>query len=170
MRAFAKSIFEKRFLSLYLRREMLASERLRLFLVGMRTFMTIANIVLMLSLGLLAARAVLSGAITVGAFTMIFFLANMIARSVQELSYRMLEFFEQLGTLAEALDLVTVVHEIPDAPNAHALAVDRGRIDVRGITFNHMTAPAFSTASRSRSAPARRSASSAIRAPASRRW
>jgi ATP-binding cassette subfamily B protein len=137
IRAFAMAAFEKRFLSLFLRREMLASERLRLFLIAMRTFMAFANIALMLMLAGLAARGVLSGAVSVGAFTMIFFLANMIARSVQELSYRMLEFFEQLGTLAEALELVTQVHEIPDAPDARALVVDRGQIEVRGLTFNH---------------------------------
>lgn len=137
VRAFAKAAFEKRFFARFLRREMMASERLRLFLIGMRAFMAFANILLMLGLAVLAARGVLSGAITVGAFTMIFFLANMIARSVQELSYRMLEFFEQLGTLAEALELVAHPHEIPDAPDAKPLSIERGLIEVRGVTFNH---------------------------------
>ena len=62
---------------------------------------------LLLGLVALAGSDALSGAITVGAFAMIFFLANQIIRSVQELSYRMLDYFEQLGTLAEALELVS---------------------------------------------------------------
>jgi ATP-binding cassette subfamily B protein len=143
IRAFAKAAFEKQFLAGYLRREMRASERLRLFLIGMRTFMAFANILLMLTLAVLAARGVLAGRVNVGAFAMIFFLANMIARSVQELSYRMLEFFEQLGTLAEALELVTTRHEIPDAPTARPLNVERGRIDVCGVTFNHQDGTAL---------------------------
>ena len=137
IRAFAKAVYEKQFLALFLRREMMASERLRLFLIWMRTFMAFATIALMLGLVYLGARGVLSGAVTVGAFTMIFFLAQMIARSVQELSYRMLEFFEQLGTLSEALELISQRHEIPDAPHASALKVERGRIDVENVTFNH---------------------------------
>jgi ATP-binding cassette subfamily B protein len=68
---------------------------------------------------------------------MVFFLGNMIARSVQELSYRMLDFFEQLGTLAEGLTLVTLPHEIVDAPGAKPLEAREGRIEFRNIDFAH---------------------------------
>jgi ATP-binding cassette subfamily B protein len=61
----------------------------------------------------------------------------MIARSVQELSYRMLDFFEQLGTLAEALELVTQVHEIQDKPGAKAAVVKQGEIVFENISFSH---------------------------------
>ena len=37
----------------------------------------------------------------------------------------MLDYFEQLGTLAEALELVTQDHEITDAPAANPLAGSR---------------------------------------------
>ena len=66
----------------------------------------------------IAGNDALAGAISVGAFAMIYFLANQIIRSVQELSYRMLDYFEQVGTLAEALELVSQKHEIADAPDA----------------------------------------------------
>jgi ATP-binding cassette subfamily B protein len=94
-------------------------------------------LVLLMGLIVLAMHDTLSGAITVGAFTMIFFLGTMIARSVQELSYRMLDFFEQLGTLAEALELVTQAHEIVDKPGAKALAVSAGEIAFENISFSH---------------------------------
>jgi ATP-binding cassette subfamily B protein len=86
---------------------------------------------------LLAIRDTLSGAITVGAFTMIFLLGTMIARAVQELSYRMLDFFEQLGTLAEALELVTQEHEIVDKADAKPVAVRLGEIVFEDISFSH---------------------------------
>lgn len=137
VRAFARAAFERRFLSRFLADEMNASQSLRWFLVVMRVFMSTAMLVLLMGLIVLAMRDTLSGAITVGAFTMIFFLGTMIARSVQELSYRMLDFFEQLGTLAEALELVTQAHEIVDKPGAKALAVSAGEIAFENISFSH---------------------------------
>ena len=64
--------------------------------------MAVATLALQMGLTTLAGIDALAGTISVGAFAMIFFLANQIIRSVQELSYRMLDYFEQLGTLAEA--------------------------------------------------------------------
>ena len=137
VRAFARGAFERRFLSKFLADEMNASQSLRWFLIVMRAFMATAMLVLLLGLVVLAIGDTLSGRITVGAFTMIFFLGNMIARSVQELSYRMLDFFEQLGTLAEALDLVTQEHEIVDREDARPLSVCHGEILFEDISFSH---------------------------------
>jgi ATP-binding cassette subfamily B protein len=137
VRAFARGAFERQFLARFLADEMNASQSLRWFLIVMRLFMSTAMLVLLMGLVVLAIRDTLSGAITIGAFTMIFFLGTMIARSVQELSYRMLEFFEQLGTLAEALDLVTQSHEIVDKPGAKPLCVRQGEIVFEDILFSH---------------------------------
>ncbi|NOT40288.1 MAG: ABC transporter ATP-binding protein [Alphaproteobacteria bacterium] len=137
VRAFARAAFERRFLSRFLADEMNASQSLRWFLVVMRIFMSTATLVLLLGLIVLAMRDTLSGAITVGTFTMVFFLGTMISRSVQELSFRMLDFFEQLGTLAEALELVTQRHEIVDKPGAKPLAVGAGEIVFENIAFSH---------------------------------
>ena len=137
VRAFAKADYERRFISHFLLDEMNASRRLRTFLIVMRTFMSVATLALLLGLVALAGMDALSGVITVGAFAMIFFLANQIIRSVQELSYRMLDYFEQLGTLAEALELVSQRHEIVDAPNASPLVVREGAIRYENIKFAH---------------------------------
>jgi ATP-binding cassette subfamily B protein len=137
VRAFARAPFERQFLSRFLADEMNASQSLRWFLIVMRLFMSTAMLVLLVGLIVLAVRDTLAGAITIGAFTMIFLLGQMIARSVQELSYRMLDFFEQLGTLAEALELVTQRHEIVDKAGATALKVKRGEIVFENILFQH---------------------------------
>ncbi len=137
VRAFARGAFERQFLSRFLSDEMNASQSLRWFLIVMRLFMSTAMLVLLIGLIVLAMQDALSGAITVGAFTMIFFLGTMIARSVQELSYRMLDFFEQLGTLAEALELVTQLHEIVDRPGSRPLLVTQGEILFEDIQFSH---------------------------------
>ena len=137
VRAFAKAAYERRFLSHFLADEMNASRRLRKFLITMRVFMSVASLSLTLGLVALSGRDALSGAITVGVFAMVFFLANQIIRSVQELSYRMLEYFEQVGTLSEALSLVSQRHEIVDAPGARPLSVTKGAIRFENVRFSH---------------------------------
>jgi len=137
VRAFAKAEYERRFISHFLTDEMMASRRLRTFLILMRSFMAVATLALLLGLVALAGMDALAGAISVGAFAMIFFLANQIIRSVQELSYRMLDYFEQLGTLSEALELVSQAHEIVDVPDAKPLVVRDGAIRFEHVKFAH---------------------------------
>jgi ATP-binding cassette, subfamily B, bacterial len=137
VRAFAKGAYERRFISHFLADEMNASRRLRTFLNVMRGTMSVAAILFMIGLTALAAYDALHGKILVGAFAMVFILATQIARAVNELAGRMLEFFEQLGTLTEALTLVTQEHEIKDAPGAAPLVVREGAIRFEQIHFAH---------------------------------
>ena len=137
VRAFAKAAYERRFLSFFLEDEMNASRRLRTFLVMMRTFMQLATLALRVGLAFVSAMDVLNGSLSVGAFVMVFSLGSQIATSVQELSFRMLDYFEQLGTLTEALELVTSQHEIVDAPDAKPLVVNVGDIRYEHIRFAH---------------------------------
>jgi ATP-binding cassette subfamily B protein len=137
VRAFAKAAYERRFISHFLLDEMRASRRFRTHMIILRSFMAFAMLLLLLGMVALAGRDALSGAISVGAFAMIFFLTTQITRSVQELSYRMLEYFEQLGTLSEALTLVSQAHEIVDAPGAKPLTSQDGGIVFENVTFAH---------------------------------
>jgi ATP-binding cassette subfamily B protein len=49
----------------------------------------------------------------------------------------MLDFFEQIGTLTEAIELVTQPHEIVDRPGARPLLMTRGAIAFRDVTYGH---------------------------------
>jgi ATP-binding cassette subfamily B protein len=137
VRAFARRAYERRFLSVFLEDEMNASRRLRTFLTLMRAVMSVTVIGFLLLLVSLTGRDALAGTISVGAFAMIFFLGMNIARSVSELSFRLLEYFEQVGTLAEALTLVSQKHEIVDVPDAAPLAVTHGAIRFEDVAFAH---------------------------------
>ncbi|HUO91910.1 MAG TPA: ABC transporter ATP-binding protein, partial [Rhizomicrobium sp.] len=137
VRAFAKASYERRFLSFFLEDEMNASRRLRWFLIMMRSFMQLATLALRVGLVVVSGIDTLNGGLSVGAFAMVFFLGSQIANSVQELSFRMLDYFEQLGTLTEALELVTSQHEIVDAPDAKPLVVKEGGIRYEHIRFAH---------------------------------
>ncbi len=137
VRGFAKAVYERRFISFFLEDEMNASRRLRWFLIMMRSFMQLATLALRVGLVVVSGIDTLSGSLSVGAFAMIFFLGSQIANSVQELSFRMLDYFEQLGTLTEALELVSQPHEIVDAPGALPLAVREGAIRFEHVRFAH---------------------------------
>jgi ATP-binding cassette subfamily B protein len=137
IRAFAKAVYERKFISFFLADEMNASRRLRWFLITMRSFMHLATLCLMAALVIVTARDWYYGALSSGAFFMIYLLGNQVGRGVQDLSFRMLDYFEQLGTLAEGLDLVSRPHEITDAKDAKPLVVSAGAIVFDHVSFGH---------------------------------
>lgn len=137
IRAFAKAAYERRFLSHFLAAEMNASRRLRGFLTAMRAFMHLATLAFSLTLVTVTAFDWYRGATNAGTFVMVYLLSNQIARGVQELSFRMLDYFEQVGTLTEALELVSQEHEIVDVPGAQPLAVNHGAISFQHVRFAH---------------------------------
>ncbi len=137
VRSFAKAAFERRLLARYLDEEARRSIRLRWFLTMMRLFQVLAVVSLLGVMVWLALRATLAGQLDLGSFTLVFTLSNFIAINVWNLSNRMLDFFEQIGTLTEAIELVTQPHEIVDRPGARPLAVSRGAIAFRDVCYAH---------------------------------
>jgi ATP-binding cassette subfamily B protein len=114
-----------------------ASQRLRWFLTGMWLGLFNALLVFQITLIGLAVAEVSHGRMGVGDFAMVFSLAAIVGLNVWNLSTRMLEFFEQLGSLASALDQISAPHEITDAPAAPALRVSRGAIAIERLDFAH---------------------------------
>ncbi|MFO1057170.1 MAG: ABC transporter ATP-binding protein [Dongiaceae bacterium] len=137
VRSFAKGALERRLIGRYLDEESRRSMRLRRFLVVMRLFQSVAVTLFLALMIWLALQRTLAGALDLGSFTMVFTLANFISINVWNLSNRTLDFFEQTGTLTEALELVTQPHEIVDRPGAQPLAVGRGAIAFRDLSFAH---------------------------------
>jgi ATP-binding cassette subfamily B protein len=137
VRSFAKGSLERRLIARYLDEEGRRSERLRRFLVIMRLFQSVAVTLFLAVMIWLALQRTLAGALDLGSFTMVFTLANFISINVWNLSNRTLDFFEQTGTLTEALELVTQPHEIVDGPGARPLVVGPGGIAFRDVSFAH---------------------------------
>ncbi|HYC04468.1 MAG TPA: ABC transporter ATP-binding protein [Azospirillaceae bacterium] len=135
VRGFARLPFERKFLGHWINRERFRSRRLRWFLVVMRLFQMVSVVSLLAALVWIAIQRTLAGAMTVGEFTLVFTLAFQISSTVWNLSHRLLDFFENWGTLKEAIDLVTAPHEIVDSANAKPLAVTEGGIRIEGVSF-----------------------------------
>ena len=137
IRSFANWRFERWFLGDYLKTERTRSRRLRWFLSVMRIFQGISVLSMLAIFAYVGITHTIAGAMDMGTFMMIFTLTNLIGLNVWNLSNRMLDFFEQTGTLTEAIELVTQPHEIVDAPAARPLAVTGGAIRLEGVHFRH---------------------------------
>lgn len=135
VRAFARSARERRYIAWYLTAEQGRSQRLRWFHVAMNAFQSLGILSMLAVLVWLAAGDVLAQRLSIGGFTTTFMLAAMLSGVVQNLAWRTLEFFEHVGTLTEALELVAERHEIVDAPGAKPLVVTRGALDFEGVSF-----------------------------------
>ena len=137
VRSFAKSAHERQLLAGYFDEEQLRSMRLRRFLTIMRLFQSVAVTALLAAMAWLALSQTLAGRLDLGSFTMVFTLSTFISINVWNLSNRTLDFFEQTGTLTEALELVTQRHEIVDHGGARPLVVRKGAIAFRNVGFAH---------------------------------
>jgi ATP-binding cassette subfamily B protein len=137
VRSFARTRFERIFLARYISDEQMSSVRLRRFLIVMRIVQGGAVLTMLALMAWLAIADAAAGRLTVGGFTLVFTLTNLIAMNVWNLSNRMLDFFEYTGTLTDAIDLVTQPHEITDRPGAAPLAVRNGAIAFRHVNFAH---------------------------------
>ncbi len=137
VRSFVGLIRERRLLAGGLARERGDSETLRRYLIVMRLIQYNATIVFQVFLVGLSVYQVLHGRMTAADFVMVFSLSNLVAVNVWNLSNRLLDWFEHVGNLAEAIDLVTRPHELPDPAEARPLVVEGGAIEVRDIAFGY---------------------------------
>ncbi|MBI3516047.1 MAG: ABC transporter ATP-binding protein [Proteobacteria bacterium] len=137
IRSFARWRHERRFLDDFLEAERRRSVRLRGFLTVIRLFQSVAVLSMIAGLCWVALVDMLDHGGDLGSFTLVFSLSGLIAMNVWNLSNRMLDFFDHMGTLTEAIELVTQDHEITDRPGARPLVVTAGRIDVEHVSFAH---------------------------------
>jgi ATP-binding cassette subfamily B protein len=137
IRSFARGNYERLYVRRYFALEQARSMRLRSFLVIMRLFQGVTVLGMLAIMVYIAMADAAASRISIGSFTLVFTLSNLIGMNVWNLSNRMLDFFEQYGTLTEAIDLITGPHEIADPPEAPLLTVSAGAIEFRGVGFRH---------------------------------
>jgi ATP-binding cassette subfamily B protein len=78
-----------------------------------------------------------AGLISVGAFTMSVGLALLIINDARNLTRRFLEFFENLGNVANGVKTIVQPHEIVDIPNALPIKITAGRVEFRNVCFRY---------------------------------
>lgn len=75
------------------------------------------------------------GWVTLGDFTLIGMLAFWILGMVWYMSYQMTVFVREVGTINEALSLISAGHDIIDQPYAQPLQVKQGEIEFKDVSF-----------------------------------
>ncbi|MBF0334028.1 MAG: ABC transporter ATP-binding protein [Alphaproteobacteria bacterium] len=137
VRSFAAAGRERRGLAEVLARECRTAQDLRWFLIALRLVQYNATLAFQIGLIALAVSEVVAGRMGAGDFVMAFSLANLVAINVWNLSGRLVDWFEHMGILGEAIGLLTQPHEIVDRPDAVPLRVGEGAISFRGVSFRH---------------------------------
>ncbi len=137
VRAFGRQLFERRIIGERLMRERQASVRVRGYFTLLHLFLYSTTLLSQLALIGMAIGQVVDGTMTVGDFMLVFSLATIVFINVWGLSQRLLEFYEQLGVVADALELISQKHEIVNHPQAKPLQVDGGGIAIKQLTFRY---------------------------------
>jgi len=118
-------------------------EARRTFAAEMRIF-TVMDVVLTLLNGVLIVAVVgwalllwLQGAASVGTVAAASALTLRLNAMTGWIMWALSSFFRQLGVVAEGMETIAQPIGLTDAPNARALAVDGGRIDIQGVTHHY---------------------------------
>ncbi|MEO5339318.1 MAG: ABC transporter ATP-binding protein/permease [Magnetococcus sp. MYC-9] len=137
VRAFGRHLHERRIIGDALLREQQASVRVRRFFTLVHALLFSATLLCQLSLMAMAVQRIVAGTMSTGEFMLVFSLATIVFNNVWGLSQRLLEFYEQLGVVSDALELVSAPHEITDAVQARRLDVKGGGITIRQLGFRY---------------------------------
>jgi ATP-binding cassette, subfamily B, bacterial len=118
-------------------REQTASVRTRWFLLFMMAVLYTALIGFQCLFIALAVQAYLDAEMRLGEVMMVVSLAAILLTNVWALFEQLVLFFEQVGTLASALEVIARPHEIQQKPQATALQVSRGEICFEHVHFQY---------------------------------
>ena len=135
VRSFARLDLERSALVDLLHGEARWSRRSRLFFVGMALFHLLLGASLMLWLVLSALADTRDGVMTVGDFTMVCMVGMAVVRMVRMLGRRMVDLFGEYGALRDGIELIMQPHALTDPPSGQALAVGKGGIAFRHVSF-----------------------------------
>ncbi len=135
------------------------------------TLLNVLNALLIAGAGALALPLWRHGAVEVGAIAMVLPLTLQLTNMSRQIATQITDIFEDIGVVQEGMITIAQPLRLIDDPGAKPLAVREGRVAFENVRFGYgRRNRACCRTSRSPSAQARRSAWSAVPAPASRPW
>jgi ATP-binding cassette subfamily B protein len=145
VRLFARSKYESSYINQFQQDEMTKAHKAMWSVELMRFFQGISAIVFMIATIGTLIHGWINGWVTIGDFSLIGMLAFWILRMIWYMSYQLMIFMRETATVREALNLVSVGHDILDATNATPLQVQTGEIQFSNVSFSyHKGRPVFS--------------------------
>jgi ATP-binding cassette, subfamily B, bacterial len=136
-KTFARLEFERQYLTGYLDQEVKAARRTFWFMEGMRWFQFLSTMGLQIGITIVALKLWISGAMTVGSFSMVASLSLLVINDARGLSRRFLEFFEYLGNISDGVGVIVKSHEVVDAESAAPMTVGPGAIEFKNVSFQY---------------------------------
>ncbi|MES2615919.1 MAG: ABC transporter ATP-binding protein [Bdellovibrionota bacterium] len=135
VRLFARSHFESEYLKQAQQEEINKAKQASWLMELMRIAQGIAGLCFIFSMIFTLIHGWINGWVTLGDFSLISMLSFWVLGSVWYLSYQINVLVREVSTVKEALTLITVKHEVVDAPNAQPLTVKLGNICFQDVTF-----------------------------------
>ncbi len=145
VRVFARSKYESSYINQYQQDEMMKAHKALWSVELMRLFQGISAIVFMIATIGTLIHGWINGWVTIGDFSLIGMLAFWILGMIWYMSYQLMIFMRETATIREALNLVSVGHDIIDAAHATPLQVKSGEIVFNNVSFSYQAGrPVFS--------------------------
>lgn len=135
VRLFARGHYESDYLKAHQAAEIKKAKRALWHMEIMRIFQGIAGLGFIFGMIFTLIHGWIGGWITLGDFSLISMLSFWILGMVWYMSYQINVLVREVSTIKEALTLITVSHDIVDAPDAAALVVNSGRISFQDVMF-----------------------------------
>lgn len=137
MRLFARREYESQYLKKFQIDELKKARSAMWLIEKMRIFQGLAGLALIFSMIFTLIHGWVQGWVTLGDFTLIGMLSFWVLGMIWYLSYQVTIFVREIGTINEALSLISVGHAIVDAPQAKPLVVTKGEIRFDKVRFDY---------------------------------
>lgn len=137
VRLFARNKYEAVYVNTYQQDEIKKSHQALWSVELMRLFQGISAMVFMIVMIATLVHGWIKGWVTIGDFSLIGMLSFWILGMIWFMSYQLMVFTREYATVLEALNLVSVGHEIKDSPNGTSLTVTKGNIVFKDVVFGY---------------------------------
>jgi ATP-binding cassette subfamily B protein len=140
---FARGGYESEYLQSYQREEIARAETAMWTIEKMRFLQGILAFLMIMTMVFLLVHGWIAGWVTLGDFSLIGMLSFWMLGMIWYMSFQLTVFMREVGTINEALTLITKSHDIVDAPGATPLKITEGRIEYSHVDFAYRDQPVF---------------------------
>src|SRR5579872_5699034 len=137
MRLFARGQYETNYLQNYQREEIQRAKKAMWLIELNRFVLGLSGLFFIFSMIFLLLYYWANHYITIGDFTQIGMQMFWLLGWIWFVSFQMSVFARELGTVNNALNLITKGHDVVDAPNAAQLKVTQGKIQFENVAFEY---------------------------------
>lgn len=137
VRLFARGKYEAQYLKHYQDDEIEKAHSAMLSTELMRFFLGLNGLTLIFTIIFTLIHGWIAGWVSLGDFTFIGMLAFWLIGMVWYMSYQMAVFVREMGTVNEALSLISAGHDVFDVPQAKPLIVSKGEIYFDNVKFSY---------------------------------